>query len=300
MREIALGSLRGGRRGKREHRHAPFAFKEHHARVRLWKQLWHARAHISRGQASAHVRLAAPGEAVAVAWRTHPAKSRKPSSGKRALRNALKAALALAAVMITPWCRRIHGVVSGGAARAARALERRQGQVAFSVPIEQLGINKEEFIGERFIKSKKLLKYSEAEEEILHLEDMEMDSTWMRSARLTGLAVFVAGGMTVMGGTGKIWDTFAASQEEKEREEELRITGRFIDTTANRMDEEEKLKKKAEQRKRLEEQFSSIESDDAGESPKEKKSGPSEPPGASPSGGVDFSALDRLLGDDDE
>ncbi|KAA8492339.1 hypothetical protein FVE85_3777 [Porphyridium purpureum] len=189
---------------------------------------------------------------------------------------------------------------AAAAARAARALERRQGQVAFSVPIEQLGINKEEFIGERFIKSKKLLKYSEAEEEILHLEDMEMDSTWMRSARLTGLAVFVAGGMTVMGGTGKIWDTFAASQEEKEREEELRITGRFIDTTANRMDEDEKLKKKAEQRKRLEEQFSSIESDDAGESPKEKKSGPSEPPGASPSGGVDFSALDRLLGDDDE
>jgi len=114
----------------------------------------------------------------------------------------------------------------------------------------KLKINPQEFISHKHVKGSKLMDYSDAEEELMELEALDEEFRWMKTIQQCSAGTIVAVGLFALQRGGKAWDAFIKAQEEREIEEEMRLTGRFIDTRANRMDEEEQLKREAEKKRK--------------------------------------------------
>lgn len=151
------------------------------------------------------------------------------------------------------------------------------------IPLEALGIKQEDFVGERELRRRKTTKLSEAEEEIIDLEEWELETQWYRTMQFVWAATASIGGMYVLYRGGVMWENWIREQEKKDMEEEIELTGTFIDPRAVRKpeDEDEDEKGKGSEKK------------PAGDSP--SGSGPENSEGGdTTSGGID--SLEKLFG----
>lgn len=107
-----------------------------------------------------------------------------------------------------------------------------------AIPLEALGIKKEEYVGERELRRRKTTRYSEAEQEIMELEEWEVATQWFRDLQFFWAALASLGGIYVLYKGGVMWENWIQEQERKDMEEEIELTGTFIDPRAVRKDED--------------------------------------------------------------
>lgn len=156
------------------------------------------------------------------------------------------------------------------------------------IPLEALGIKRDDYLSDRELRRRKTTQYSEAEEEIMELEEYEFATQWFRDLQITWAALASVMGIFVLYKGGVLWERWIQEQEKKDMEEEIELTGTFIDPRAVRKDEDEDdTGKKGEGEEKGE--------GDKGTSkgPEDKPKGPEDSPDTS-SGGLD--SLEQLFG----
>lgn len=112
------------------------------------------------------------------------------------------------------------------------------------IPIDQLGIRVEEYMGEKELRARKTTVYSEAEDEIMELDEYEVSTQWFRDLQRLWAALASVAGIFVLYRGGVLWERWIQEQERKDMEEEIKLTGTFISPRAVRKDEDEHDKKK--------------------------------------------------------
>ncbi|CAN8072637.1 unnamed protein product [Agarophyton chilense] len=154
------------------------------------------------------------------------------------------------------------------------------------IPLEALGIKREEFVGERELRRRKTTQLSEAEQEIMELEEWELATQWFRNMQALWAAIASVGGIFLLYRGGVMWENWIKEQERKDMEEEIKLTGTFIDPRAVRKDDEKKNGNKRNKPKK----------DDSSSGPSAGPSAPSKDPsdGDVPPGGID--SLEKLFG----
>lgn len=108
-----------------------------------------------------------------------------------------------------------------------------------AIPLRALGIKRDDFVSERELRRRKTTQYSEAEEEIMELEEWEVATQWFRDLQMTWAALASVGGIFVLYKGGVMWEQWIQEQEKKDMEEEIELTGTFIDPRAVRKDEDD-------------------------------------------------------------
>uniref|UniRef100_A0A7S1TL86 Uncharacterized protein n=1 Tax=Erythrolobus australicus TaxID=1077150 RepID=A0A7S1TL86_9RHOD len=220
-------------------------------------------------------------------------------------RQALVVALAVFAVSSCP--------SPASVVRASAAPPSAVSAAAFAAPgaLSDRDLDLEHYVSQRFVRSGRVAKYSEAEEEIFEIDDLAHEFRWMSAIQAVYAGILAFVGLFTLKTVGRLWDLFLKGQEDREMEEEMRLTGRFIDTRAARLNEEEKLKREAKEKRRLariaeglppedeDEDGDDDGSDDDGTGGARKSdAGPDKPRGGGDSdapGGMDISALERML-----
>ncbi|KAI0563232.1 hypothetical protein FGB62_44g116 [Gracilaria domingensis] len=154
------------------------------------------------------------------------------------------------------------------------------------IPLEMLGVKREDYLGERELRRRKTTQLSEAEQEIMELEEWEVATQWFRNLQALWAALASVGGIFLLYRGGVMWENWIKEQERKDMEEEIKLTGTFIDPRAVRKDEEKKDGKKRNKPKK----------DDSASGPSAGPSAPSKDPsdGDLPPGGID--SLEKLFG----
>jgi hypothetical protein len=107
-----------------------------------------------------------------------------------------------------------------------------------ALPLSVLGIRQEEFMSARELKSPKTTQYSEAEEEIMELEEDEVENAWFHNLQMLWAGLASVGGIVVLYKGGVLWERWIQEQERKDMEEEIELTGIFIDPRAVRKEED--------------------------------------------------------------
>jgi hypothetical protein len=124
------------------------------------------------------------------------------------------------------------------AAMAAETMEVPVVKGESSIPLSVLGVRTEEFMSHRELKSAKTTQYSEAEEEIIELEEDEVESKWFRDLQILWAGLASVGGIMILYKGGVLWERWIQEQERKDMEEEIELTGIFIDPRAVRKEED--------------------------------------------------------------
>lgn len=147
------------------------------------------------------------------------------------------------------------------------------------IPLGALGIKQEDFLSHRELSKLKTTQYSEAEEELMELEEDELENKWFHDLQVMWAGIASVGGIMVLYKGGVLWEKWIQEQERKDMEEEIELTGTFIDPRAVRKAEDE-----------------DDESDGTGSNGKDGDGGPDSPPETDdlPPGGID--ALEKLFG----
>lgn len=148
-----------------------------------------------------------------------------------------------------------------------------------SISLESLGVKRDEYVGERELRRRKTTQYSEAEQEIMELEEYEVATQWFRDLQFFWAVLASLGGIYILYKGGVMWEEWIKEQEKKDMEEEIELTGTFIDPRAVRKDEDEDDKGKGKRK------------------PTKGQGGdPSDPPSNPdiPEGGID--SLEKLYG----
>lgn len=155
-----------------------------------------------------------------------------------------------------------------------------------AISLDALGIKREEYVGERELRRRKTTQYSEAEQEIMELEEYEVATQWFRDLQLFWTALASVGGIYVLYRGGVMWEKWIQEQEKKDMEEEIELTGTFIDPRAVRKDEDDDGKGKKGKGK----------SKGKDKGPQGKGGNPDEPPNSPdyPKDGLD--SLEKLFG----
>lgn len=78
----------------------------------------------------------------------------------------------------------------------------------------------------------------------MELEEWEVDTQWFRDMQTMWAAIFSIGGIFVLYRGGVMWENWIKEQEQKDMEEEIELTGTFIDPRAVRKDEDDNGKDK--------------------------------------------------------
>lgn len=112
------------------------------------------------------------------------------------------------------------------------------------VQLEKLGVKRDEFLSDRVLRRRKTTQFSEAEQEIMELEEWEIDTQWFRDLQILWAALGSVTGMFVLYKGGVMWENWIKEQERKDMEEEIELTGTFIDPRAVRKDEDDNNKRK--------------------------------------------------------
>ncbi len=107
------------------------------------------------------------------------------------------------------------------------------------IPLQAFGIKEKDYCGERELRARKTTQYSEAEEEIMELEEYEVSTKWFRDLRAMWAALASIAGILVLYRGGVLWERWIQEQERKDMEEEIKLTGTFISPRAVRKDENE-------------------------------------------------------------
>lgn len=150
------------------------------------------------------------------------------------------------------------------------------------IPLHALGIKRDDYVSERELRRRKTTQYSEAEQEIMELEEYEVATQWFRDLQMMWAGVASVSGIFVLYKGAVMWEKWIMEQEKKDMEEEIELTGTFIDPRAVRKDEDEDDSEK---------KGAGDKGDDKGPSndPKDPEDEPSSPPG-----GLD--SLEQLFG----
>lgn len=115
---------------------------------------------------------------------------------------------------------------------------RTMASVANEIPLDVLGIKRDEFLSERELRRRKTTQFSEAEQEIMELEEWEVDTQWFRDLQTLWAALASVAGIFILYKGGVMWENWIKEQERKDMEEEIELTGKFIDPRAVRKDED--------------------------------------------------------------
>lgn len=118
-----------------------------------------------------------------------------------------------------------------------------------SINITKLGIKRDDFLSERELRRRKTTQFSEAEEEIMELEEWEVDTQWFRDLQMLWAGIASIAGMFVLYKGGVMWENWIKEQEQKDMEEEIELTGTFIDPRAVRKEEDEEDKEEKDDKK---------------------------------------------------
>jgi hypothetical protein len=162
-----------------------------------------------------------------------------------------------------------------------------------SLPLPALGIKQEEYVSHRELARRKTTQYSEAEEEIMELEEDQFETQWFHDLQVMWAALASVGGIVVLYKGGVLWEKWIHEQEQKDMEEEIELTGTFIDPRAVRKDEDaEDDGKKKKKKKGGEGPDGNSQSPSNGSNGSDPDSSP--PDSDLPTGGID--ALERLFG----
>lgn len=187
--------------------------------------------------------------------------------------------------------------VEPSAVHAAEAVEVPVQEAGSSISLEALGIKVEEFMSHRELASRKTTQYSEAEEEIMELEEDEIEFQYFYNLQAMWAALASIGGIAILYKGGVLWENWIKEQERKDMEEEIELTGTFIDPRAVRKEESEEEDQKKDKKK------NKTNGDEQDDEPRNKKKGPEDPGSGddSPSDDKDLppdgiDALERLFG----
>lgn len=161
------------------------------------------------------------------------------AGGRPRAREWARVAVAAAGVAAAAW---VPGVVPGAVGRvreAAAAPVIIRDAERGGIPLEALGVKRENFMGERELRRRKTTVYSEAEQEIMELEEYDVETQWFRDLQIMWAGVASVGGMFVLYKGGVMWENWIQEQEKKDMEEEIELTGTFVDPRAVRKAEDE-------------------------------------------------------------
>lgn len=78
----------------------------------------------------------------------------------------------------------------------------------------------------------------------MELDEWEIDTQWFRDMQTMWAALASIGGIYVLYKGGVMWENWIKEQEKKDMEEEIKLTGKFVDPRAVRKDEDDDPKKK--------------------------------------------------------
>ena len=81
------------------------------------------------------------------------------------------------------------------------------------IPLKALGIKMEDFLSERELRRRNTTKFSEAEEEIMELEEWEVGTEWYNTLQNTLTALASAFGIFVLYKGGVLWQRGIKEQE---------------------------------------------------------------------------------------
>ena len=107
------------------------------------------------------------------------------------------------------------------------------------MPLSALGVRRDQYVSERELRRRKTTQYSEAEEEIMELEEWEIETQWFKNLQALWAAIASCAGIYVLYRGGVMWENWIKEQEKKDMEEEIKLTGTFIDPRAVRKDEDD-------------------------------------------------------------
>lgn len=107
------------------------------------------------------------------------------------------------------------------------------------IPLRALGIKPEDFLSERELRRPKTTQFSEAEQEIMELEEWEVHTQDFRNYQAMWAAIASVMGIFVLYKAGVMWENWIREQERKDMAEEIELTGTFIDPRAVRKDEDD-------------------------------------------------------------
>lgn len=121
----------------------------------------------------------------------------------------------------------------------------------------------------------------------MELEEYEVATQWFRNLQMLWATLASAGGIYVLYKGGVMWENWIQEQEKKDMEEEIEMTGTFIDPRAVRKDEDDEDKGNKGKDKGK---------DKGNKGPQGKGGDPSEPPDSPdfPKDGLD--SLEKLFG----
>lgn len=108
-----------------------------------------------------------------------------------------------------------------------------------TIPLEALGVKRDDFLSDRELRRRKTTQFSEAEQEIMELEEWEVDTQWFRDLQMMWASFASIGGMFVLYKGGVMWENWIKEQERKDMEEEIELTGTFVDPRAVRKEDED-------------------------------------------------------------
>lgn len=144
---------------------------------------------------------------------------------------------------------RLYSVSEKTASRRRTKASSAAAPVANVIPLDALGIKRDEFLTDRELRRRKTTQFSEAEQEIMELEEWEVDTQWFRDMQTMWAALASVLGIFVLYKGGVMWENWIKEQERKDMEEEIELTGKFIDPRAVRKDDEGDNKKKGSAKK---------------------------------------------------
>lgn len=125
------------------------------------------------------------------------------------------------------------------AAMAANTMGVRVIDGSDGVNLGALGIRQDEFLSQRELVRAKTTQYSEAEEEIMELEEDEVEFKVIHDLQVMWAGLASVGGIYVLYKGGVLWEKWIQEQERKDKEEEIELTGQFIDPRAVRKEEDD-------------------------------------------------------------
>lgn len=107
------------------------------------------------------------------------------------------------------------------------------------IPLRALGVKQSDYLSERELRLRKTTQFSEAEEEIMELEEYEVATKWYRDLRALWAGLASVAGIMVLYKGGVLWERWIQEQERKDMEEEIKLTGTFISPRAVRKDDDD-------------------------------------------------------------
>lgn len=122
---------------------------------------------------------------------------------------------------------------------AAEMLEVPIRRVNGALDLSDLGIKADEYAGHKQLFKLKTTQYSEAEEEIMELNEDEVDNKWFYDLQVMWAGLGSVVGIFALYKGGVLWEKWIQEQERKDMEEEIELTGQFIDPRAVRKPEDE-------------------------------------------------------------